>query len=173
MNQSPKPRIYVACLAAYNSGILHGKWIFAAQEPDALHAEVQALLKDSPVPGAEEWAIHDYEGFERCHIGEYASLDEVSRLAILIEEHGEALAAYADRVGWENTTEESFLDAYRGHWDSELAYAQDLFDEIYAHELPDHLRSYIDYDQFAFDLFLDGYFSVQSSEFGVHVFTEN
>lgn len=173
MNQSPKPRIYVACLAAYTSGILHGKWIAAAQDPDLLHAEVQALLKVSPVPRAEEWAIHDYEGFARCHIGEYAPLDDVSRIAFLIEEHGEAFAAYADREGWQNATGESFLDAYRGHWDSELAYAQDLFEEVYAHELPEYLRGYIDYERFAFDLFMDGYYSVQSSEFGVHVFTEN
>ena len=26
-----EPRIYVACLAAYNNGILHGAWIDAAQ----------------------------------------------------------------------------------------------------------------------------------------------
>ena len=28
-----EPRIYVACLAAYNNGHLHGAWIDAAQEP--------------------------------------------------------------------------------------------------------------------------------------------
>ena len=26
-----KPRIYVACLAAYNNGILHGAWIEATE----------------------------------------------------------------------------------------------------------------------------------------------
>jgi hypothetical protein len=30
------PRIYVACLSAYNNGHLHGWWIDADQEPDAL-----------------------------------------------------------------------------------------------------------------------------------------
>ena len=40
MNQNVKPRIYVACLAAYNAGILHGKWIDAAQDADSLHGEV-------------------------------------------------------------------------------------------------------------------------------------
>jgi hypothetical protein len=29
--------------------------------------------------------------------------------------------------------------------------AEDLFDELYAHEIPEHLRSYIDYESFARD----------------------
>ncbi|MDR0779720.1 MAG: antirestriction protein ArdA, partial [Pseudomonadales bacterium] len=58
-----EPRIYVACLAAYNNGILHGAWLDAAQEPEALQNEVRDMLAASPIAGAEEWAIHDYEGF--------------------------------------------------------------------------------------------------------------
>jgi antirestriction protein len=173
MNQILKPMIYVACLAAYNAGTLHGKWIAATQDADSLHREVQEILKQSPEPFAEEWAIHDYEGFGESRIDEYQPLSEVSRLALLIEAHGEAFAAYAAHVGTESATEESFLDAYRGHWDSELAYAQDLFDELYAHEIPKNLRFYIDYEAFSRDLFLDGHFSVRSSDFRVYVFAES
>lgn len=172
MNQNVKPRIYVACLAAYNAGILHGKWIDPAQDADSLHREVQEILKQSPEPFAEEWAIHDYEGFGTIHIGEYEPLSEVSRLALLIEEYGEPFAACAAHVGNESATEESFLDAYRGRWDSELAYAHDLFDELHAHELPEHLRFYIDYEAFSRDIFLDGHWSVRSSDFGVYVFID-
>jgi len=32
-NRIDQPRIYVACLASYNSGFVHGAWINAAQEP--------------------------------------------------------------------------------------------------------------------------------------------
>jgi antirestriction protein len=172
MNQILKPMIYVACLAAYNAGILHGKWIPAAQDSDSLHGEVQQLLKDSPEPLAEEWAIHDYEGFGEICIGEYEPLDEVSRLALLIEEHGEAFTAYAAHVDSEYATGEAFLDAYRGHWDSELAYAEEVFDELYQPELPEFVRGYIDYESFSRDLFIAGHFSVRSSERGVHVFSE-
>lgn len=172
MNQKLKPMIYVACLAAYNAGTLHGEWIAATQDVDSLHQEVQEILKQSPERFAEEWAIHDYEGFGDVRIEEYQSLSEVSRIALLIEEHGEAFAAYAAHVGTESATEESFEDAYRGHWDSELAYAQDLFDEIYADEVPESLRFYIDYEAFSRDIFLDGHFIVRSSDFGVHVFAD-
>ena len=53
----PQPRIYVACLAAYNAGHLHGRWI-EATTPDEVMVEVRAMLADSPLPEAEEWAIH-------------------------------------------------------------------------------------------------------------------
>ena len=43
------PRIYVACLAAYNAGRLHGEWIDADQQIDALWAEVNAMLNRSDV----------------------------------------------------------------------------------------------------------------------------
>ncbi|MEP0315093.1 MAG: antirestriction protein ArdA, partial [Hyphomonas sp.] len=54
---APRPRIYVACLAAYNNGCLHGRWI-AVTTPDEIMSEVRAMLADSPLPDAEEWAIH-------------------------------------------------------------------------------------------------------------------
>lgn len=52
-----RPRIYVACLAAYNNGRLHGRWI-DANTPDEIWREVSAMLRASPEPDAEEWAIH-------------------------------------------------------------------------------------------------------------------
>ncbi len=170
MNSKLKPMIYVACLAAYNAGKLHGEWIEAAQDVEALNESVQVILRQSPEPFAEEWAIHDYEGFGDIRIAEYEGLSEVSRLALLIEEHGEAFAAYAAHIGQDYATEESFLDAYCGHWESELAYAAHLFDELYLHVVPEHVRYYIDYEAFSRDLFIGGYFTVPSSEHGVHVF---
>lgn len=64
-----EPQIYVACLAAYNNGHLHGAWIDAAQEPWAIYDAVRVMLAASPIAGAEEWAIHDYEGFRNPHRG--------------------------------------------------------------------------------------------------------
>jgi antirestriction protein len=56
-------KVYVACLAAYNNGILHGSWIDANQEAQAIHDAIKDMLASSPIANAEEWAIHDYEGF--------------------------------------------------------------------------------------------------------------
>jgi len=51
------PRVYVACLAAYNNGRLHGAWI-EVTKPDVIMEHVRAMLAASPEPNAEEWAIH-------------------------------------------------------------------------------------------------------------------
>ena len=85
--RADRPRIYVACLAAYNGGRLHGQWIDAT-EPDEVREEVRTMLADSPEPDAEEWAIHDHEGFEGCRISEWASFDSVCALADFVEQHG-------------------------------------------------------------------------------------
>ena len=105
------PRIYVACLASYNAGILHGEWIDAT-DADVIREAIQEMLKGSPSPGAEEWAIHDYEGFGSTRLGEWEDIDRVAELGALIDEHGEAFAAYADHVGVDYATEESFQDAF-------------------------------------------------------------
>ena len=82
------PRIYVACLAAYNNGHLYGAWIDADQDANEIRDEIAAMLARSPIKGAEEYAIHDYEGFEGVPIKEYASIDSVARMGAFIAEHG-------------------------------------------------------------------------------------
>ena len=62
-NETLKPKIYVACLASYNNGILHGNWIDADIGEDEINEEIQKVLKTSPIEDAEEFAVHDYDDF--------------------------------------------------------------------------------------------------------------
>ncbi|MCE3238388.1 MAG: antirestriction protein [Gammaproteobacteria bacterium] len=41
-------QIYVACLASYNNGILHGAWIDATQDVELIHSEIKIILEKSP-----------------------------------------------------------------------------------------------------------------------------
>jgi len=163
------PRIYVACLASYNAGILHGEWIDAT-DVDEIREAIETMLAKSRQPIAEEWAIHDYEGFGGIRLSEWEDLDKVAELGALIEEHGEAFAAYADHVGVDHATEEGFQEAYCGEWDSERAYAENLFDELYLHDVPEHVQSYIDYDAFARDVFMGDNYSVTGESGCLYVF---
>ena len=52
-------RIYVACLAAYNNGHLHGRWIDATLGESHISRQTRAMLVASPINAAEEWAIHE------------------------------------------------------------------------------------------------------------------
>jgi antirestriction protein len=126
---STEPRIYVACLAAYNNGLLHGEWIDADQSADELHEAVARMLAASPQPGAEEWAIDDYEGFGSLRIGEYESLERIAAIAAGIAEHGDAFSAWLSYDESQDVTDmQSFENAYRGEWDSLRAYAEDYAD---------------------------------------------
>ena len=82
--QKGEIRIYVACLAAYNNGWLHGRWIDATQGKEAIQTEIADILEASPISDAEEWAIHDYEGFEGAPLSEYQGIESVAEPADFI-----------------------------------------------------------------------------------------
>lgn len=172
-----RPRIYVASLADYNAGRLHGAWIDADQEPEELHDAVQAMLAMSREPGAEEWAIHDFDGFGVYRLGEYERLEDVAALAAGIAEHGPAFSAWAaQEASLDPERLERFEDAYLGHFGSVEAYAEDWLDESGANELlnklPSWLRPYVSLDVagFARDLELGGDITTVEDETGVHIF---
>jgi len=71
----------VASLADYNAGRLHGVWIEATQPPSRIWAEIREMLARSPEPMAEEWAIHDFEGFAGLRLDEHEAIEDVAALA--------------------------------------------------------------------------------------------
>jgi antirestriction protein len=160
----PSPAIYVASLADYNNGVLHGAWIDAAREPDEIQADINAILARSHEPNAEEWAIHDYEQFGRWRVQEYDSIEEVSRVAKGIAEHGYAFSAWADVFDGEPASFDidSFQEAYLGHYDSVTDYVEQMAGDLgYTRELeklPEHLQASarIDYAAIARDMHLSG-----------------
>lgn len=175
------PKIYVASLSDYNAGRLHGAWLDAAMDPEELHAGVQEILSRSPEPIAEEWAIHDYEGFGELRLSEYESLERVSAVARGIAEHGIAFAAWAAHRGIDDEELHStFEEAYLGRHDSLADYADQLVEDLGYEEdlnaLPSHLRLYVHFDteMFVRDLVLGGdVFTADDREGGVHVFNAN
>lgn len=43
-------KMYAACLASYNAGILHGAWIDATDDADEMSESIRAMLRESPCP---------------------------------------------------------------------------------------------------------------------------
>lgn len=150
------PRIYVACLASYNAGRLVGRWIDAAQDADDLADEIREMLADSPIPNAEEWAVHDHEGFGPYRLGEYPNLEDVATLAQGIEEHGEPFAMYCANVGAIVDADE-FAEAYCGEWDSGEDYAREFLADTGA-DIPDWLTGYVDYSAIWHDWTCEGFY---------------
>jgi antirestriction protein len=173
------PRIYVASLSDYNAGILHGEWLEATSEVETMEEGVQSMLASSPSPGAEEWAIHDYEGFGPLCLSEFESLSMVATLADGIAEHGTAFAHWAALVGTSDPDAlERFEDAYLGQAESIEGYAEELLDDLGVLRqlddvLPEHLQPYVKFDVagFARDLELSGDVVTSEAPEGVYVFS--
>ncbi|MEM6792316.1 MAG: antirestriction protein ArdA [Myxococcota bacterium] len=168
------PAIYVACLAAYNAGTLHGRWIqldaVCAEHDDAddaaeaLRAMIASeMLATSPVEGAEEWRIDDDEGFEGLDVNPYETLETVVEMARLIMDHGSLAVAVAKHLDADRHVsmlgevrtwlEEQYLGAY----DSAEDWAAEWLDETGAlSEVPESLRRYIDVAAYARDAQLSG-----------------
>ena len=165
------PRIYIACLAAYNNGYLHGVWIDADQDADQIRDEIAAMLARSPIKGAEEYAIHDHEGFEGVSISEYAGIDNVARMGAFIAEHGALGAGLLEQFGGDMDQAETTLqDCYHGQFASLADYMEEPTTESVT--IPEALRYYVDWDAMARDAEMNGeFFTVETARDEVHLFS--
>lgn len=166
------PAVYVACLAAYNAGTLHGQWVDLSAvselsfDEDGMAAVLQQcidlILSESPEPGAEEWAIHDSQGLPKVLMGEWPELSELAAFTRQWELASEdsdddAFKSWCDAIG-EVRTYEDFQDAYMGSWDSEADFAEQFYADQGLELGP--LASYIDWEQVWYGEFsCDGWWS--------------
>ena len=165
-----EPRIYVACLAAYNNGHLHGAWIPVGDDVDALHDQVNAMLAASPQVGAEEYAIHDYDDFGGVRVGESMSLEAVVELASFLRERGALGALVLEHLDGELEAAAKALDEqYHGLFPSLAHCFEELTEETTT--IPENLRLYIDYEAMGRDARLSGdVFTIETAHDEVHVF---
>lgn len=174
------PQIYVACLASYVSGHLHGRFIDATQDAENIHDEIQQMLSTSPIATddepCEEWAIHDYENFCSIRLDEYENIEHVSALAQTLQEHGEAFAKYFEHIGFDSVEEAltSFEDNYCGCFESIEDYARDYYEQTGELEIIEKagLNSYyINWSAIARDWEYSGDIScLEESHNQIHVF---
>jgi antirestriction protein len=188
------PRIYVACLASYNSSVLHGRWIDVDDE-ETMRGEIAAILRESrfpnvtvdcpecdgqgcddcktgKVPSAEEWAVHDFEGFGEIAVGEYPSLAELAALAQVIEQHGEPFLAWAANET-DNREPEEFLESFLGEFDDLADYVARQWEESGWKEDNQwwHPTRYVNWEAMGRDLELNGeVWTARSDGFKTYVF---
>ncbi len=164
-------RIYVADLAAYNNGYLHGVWIDATLELDEMQEQVAEMLKATPLDEeAEEYAIHDFEGFGAYRVSEYEGLESVHEIACFLEEHGEFAGDVLSHFGDDlEDAKKALEENYNGCYSSLADYAEEL--TIETSQIPENLAFYIDYERMGRDMELSGdIFTVETGYQEVHVF---
>jgi antirestriction protein len=128
-------------------------------------------------PSAEEWAIHDHEGFDSLITSEWPDLNEVAAIAEALDgDHGEGFywllhernmsatdaAQRADEVNFFESDASSQQRALE-------EYAEEMIEEIYSRELenlPDLLKFNIDYEGIARDLQASGDLDISRARTG-------
>ena len=166
--------MYVACLAAYNAGRLHGKWVdlsavskLAFTESgmvEVLQQCIDLILSESPEPGAEEWAIHDSHCLPKVLMDEWPELSELASYTrqwelACADCDDDAFQSWCDHLGQVGTFEE-FRESFRGTWDSEADFVQDWFEQQRGGTVLGELASYIDWEQVWYGEFsCDGWWS--------------
>lgn len=170
-------RIYIACLAAYNNGILHGKWIDCTSLEE-IHEGIKEVLNTSPENNnpypCEEWAIHDYEGLGNS-ITESTSPERIMEIVEFFEEVGNAELAEGllDYRGGNIDDARRLFESYHGEYKDRGDFAYSLAEETGdLQQVPQWLTYHIDFDAVARDLFMDGYVDIEVDG-KIHVFSEN
>jgi antirestriction protein len=170
------PRIYVASLSDYNAGKLHGVWIDLdeATTADEVWEQINEMLATGE-PGAEEWAIHDHEGFDNLISEHENSIEFVVALAAALSEYGDAFRAYLENDSSRELSDalSGFQEDYQGEFRSEQDFAESLADDMgwyRAMEAAGINPSYFDEEAFCRDLFCGDYWSADDSATGVYVF---
>lgn len=162
--------IYVADLAAYNNGYLHGKWIDATEELSIIQEQINEILSRSPVADAEEYAVHDYEGFGSYSVGEYEGIEKLHEIACFIQERGDLAGELLAHFGGSlEDAQKALEENYSGCYKSLADYAEELTDQTTT--IPNNLTFYIDYDRIGRDMEFSGdIFSVETGFEEVHIF---
>ena len=162
--------IYVADLAAYNDGKLHGVRIDMTKNLDDIQDQINQMLEASPLGCAEEYAIHDYEGFGEYVVGEYERIPFVHKIACFIKEYpdlADKLLDYLD--GNLDDARKAMEENYSGCYQSLADYARILTEET--SQIPDNLVYYIDYELMGRDMELSGdVYTIETAPDEVHIF---
>ncbi len=156
------PRVYIASLTDYNNSILYGEWM-DCDNLSQLESKIEDLLAGSPSTKkygeiAEEWAIHDYEGFGEITINEHESLETVCDIAKNIIEHGEAFALYYGISTQYDDFEDSYIGCYEDEDDFLEEFMPDAMKKLEAIKLPwgTTLDCYLDTERIVRDLGFSG-----------------
>jgi len=166
-------RVYAACLAAYNNGLLHGRWLDVTGDVDALRADIAAMLADSPEPNAEEWAIHDYDGFNSSQWGENPDLEElcdhVQTLA-KSEYDYDLIEGVCDNFSIDAREAIAYIeDNYQGKYPSLAHWAESFLEDTGSINLPQNLACYFDYASYGHDQEMEGTIFTVTANNAVHV----
>ncbi|VAX32537.1 putative antirestriction protein [hydrothermal vent metagenome] len=139
-------------------------WIVGSDE-----SQVLSTLYESPEDFAEEYAIHDFEGFGGYRLSEYEGIESTHNVACFIEEYPEIGGELLDHMCDIDEARKAAEDNYCGCYKSMADYAEELTEETT--QIPESLTYYIDYEKMGRDMKLSGdVFTIETGYEEVHMF---
>lgn len=148
-------KIYVACLAAYNNGLMHGAWLELDNYSDAddLKEAIEDVLDKSPIQGAEEYAVHDYDTpLYNMNKSDHPNLSELLELQQALDKHGWKVVDTVLGAGCDLDHCEDVIKLGK-----EPNAVKDYLVEIWidCNEVPEHVYYYLDEQAIARDVRFD------------------
>jgi len=128
--------------------VIHGDWIDATQDADAIDERIATILKSSPTPHAESPSIFDSEDIPDACVASVSG-ESIAKVGAFVHEHGEPGLEIANHYGDLEQAIEAMGDHFAGVYDSISDYAEDVTD---LSEVPEHLRGYVDMQSIARDM---------------------
>ena len=146
-------KVYVGTYNKYNCGSIGGKWLNLADYKNAseFYAKCGELHKNESDP---EFMFQDSEDVPESLIGESFIDDRVFDILNLNlnPEEQTAFIEFLDSQSfyWEDIGlgYDSFQELFMGNFDKLQDYTDQEFDDLYLHEIPEHLIYVIDYDAY-------------------------
>lgn len=174
---TPGPAVYVACLAAYNNGTLHGRWVDLgiASTAEEIQACIAHVLATSPEPGAEEYAIHDHQGLPECLQGEWPDWEQVEaylEARYSLHETERSAHLIACNINHRVLDEQEFSESFCGFWERPEDFAQEQAEQTADHDVDwgQWPINCIDWQSAWRDLSCDGYHAEFVANEGYAVF---
>ena len=165
-------RIYVSTYHKYNCGSLKGQWLNLSDysSRDEFMEACRALHADEDDP---ELMFQDWEDIPGGLIGE-SSLDErIWEWLDLDDEEKEVAADYMENVD-HLASIAAAIESYDGMHESPEDWAQEYWQQTgMVDQIPDTLKAYIDYEQFARDAKLGGDMIFVDKGYRVRAFRRN
>lgn len=153
-------QVYVSTYAKYSSGNVKGAWVnLEIYDTEELFNEHIAELHNDEVD--PEFMIQDFEGFPKEFYSECGLDSRVFEWLELTESDRERVEAFLDCFGdCAGDLFEAAENAFYGTADNDSDFAFELLESTGdLQSIPEHLRSYFDYDTYARDLMMSDFSS--------------
>lgn len=163
------PRIYVADLAAYNSGYLHGVWIDASEEVGDIQEQINAMLAASPCRMPRNTLSMITKVSTATGLANMKALKPPTKSLVSSKISRSLVPACSATSPASRKIRRVAEEDYCGSFECLADYAQQLTEETT--QIPPSLAYYINYEAMARDMELGGdVFTLETGYREIHVF---